>query len=67
MASYKVSYSCHSVYKTLKKNCLFETMCTETSKRYINHFSGEELQCNFEYSLILIAVEIDYLGTDYWK
>lgn len=37
-------------------------MCIETSKSNTNHFYGEELQCHVEYSLILIAVEIDYLG-----
>lgn len=42
-------------------------MHTETSKCNINNFYSEELLWAVEYSLILIAVEVDYLGTGFWK
>lgn len=42
-------------------------MHTETSKCNINNFYSEELLWAVEYSLILIPVEVDYLGTGFWK
>lgn len=53
--------------ETPEKNCLLETTCVETSKCNINQFYSEELLWPVEYSLVLIAVEVDYLRTGFWK
>lgn len=53
--------------ETPKKDCLFETTHIETSKCNINNCYSEELLWRVEYSLILIIVEVDYLGTGFWK
>lgn len=53
--------------ETPEKNCLLETTCIDISKCNINQFYSKELLWPVEYSLVLIAVEADYLRTGFWK